>query len=75
MNKITLPKLELLQVANEKLKQFPGFIEGMQIESARLIAGNLMLTGTLMLDEVVGIQVKEVYDSFIEEFNRNYTLA
>jgi hypothetical protein len=75
MNKITLPKLELIQVANEKLKKFPGFIEGMEIESAELIAGKLMLRGTLMLDEILGIQVQEIYENFIEKFNQDFTLA
>lgn len=78
MNKIKLKKDDLINRANIELKNFPGYIEGMKIESARMIESYLIIGGFCFIDnggskEKIERALK-TYRAFAETFVKKYTL-
>lgn len=78
MTKIKLRKEDLINRANIELECFPGYIEGMKIESARMIGSCLIIGGFCFMDNG-GPKEKtrkalEIYSEFAEIFVKKYTL-
>lgn len=80
MSKKILTEATLIELANEQLKSFPRFMEGMKIESARMEKHILVMYGNCFLNEK-GIPTEkttpalEVYNEFAKGFSEQYTLA
>lgn len=79
MTKIALGEDELIKRANLELESFPGFIEGMKIESARMEKHILVMHGFCFMDNGKPTektnQALVVYNEFAKWFAEKYTLV
>jgi hypothetical protein len=79
MTKIALAESELINRANKELESFPGYIEGMKIESARMEKHILVMQGFCFMDNGKPTsktnEALTVYNEFAKDFATRYTLA
>lgn len=74
-----LPKQELLDMANEKIKHRPGFIDGMQVNDAEMVGNILVMRGECFFTPSGDATVQsgpaiEFYNKFAAEFADEYGL-
>lgn len=79
MNKIALTEQDLLKIANEELKNFSGYIEGMKFLEAKMEKHILVLGGECFFDSDHNptdntAKVLEIYQAFGKGFSEKYTL-
>lgn len=72
-------KQELLDLANERIKQRPGFVEGMQLHEAKMVGDIVVLYGECFLSPDGGATARtapaiEFYNEFAAEFVDEYGL-
>lgn len=80
MSKVALSEADLLKIANNELKDFPGYIEGMQFMEARMEKHILVLGGECFFDSDHNptdktVRALEIYQEFSKEFTERYTLS
>jgi hypothetical protein len=78
--KIALNEAELVEIANSRLRQYPGYEDGMKIDSAKMVKHILVLHGEFFFDEnnspsSKSIRAMQVYDDFSREFGNQYVLS
>jgi len=78
MDKVVLTEQELIIRANQELKCYPGYIDGMKIESARMEKHILVMYGDCFLKNGLPTerttQALHVYNEFGNDFSKKYTL-
>ena len=74
----SLSKIELIKTANQELKNYPGYIEGMEIKNAKMEKNLLIMDGEFFFENnsptAKTTKALEVYEIFAKEFSQKYTL-